>query len=205
MTAAKVKSPIPTAIRNRKRIIWTLRALFAALIASSLIDIANSPGDDWSTYDHHQFTCIAALDAQTITVQQNPSTPPTPVHLLGIAGCTPHWDAQAQHQLARYINQKLTLKLDPTQTRDAAGRLLAYAFPDDQTTINAELVRQGLALAYRPQPSLLLSTIEQAEREARTKRRGLWSFVDPWEMPAWRRDWTQQERARREKLQSAMD
>jgi endonuclease YncB( thermonuclease family) len=51
---------------------------------------------------------------------------------------------------------------------------LAYVFLDDRRTMNAELVRQGLALADRQTPGALLGSIQEAQTEARKKHRGCW-------------------------------
>jgi endonuclease YncB( thermonuclease family) len=206
MTARSEKDAnVTAAIRRHRTIYRSVRVFAACLIVSSIVDQALTRGDDWSNFDHRQFTLAAAIDGQTIGVNETASSRVTPIHLLGIASCTPHWDDRARAQLNAWVGRTICLKLEPTQTRDAQGRLLAYAFLDDATTLNADLVRQGLELAYRPQPTLLLTTVEQAEREARSKRRGLWNFVDNWEMPPWRRDWTIQERTRREKLLRAVE
>jgi endonuclease YncB( thermonuclease family) len=189
---------IAEALKRRRRYVWCRRFFAVALVASAFVDNALSHGDDWSNFDHRQFTCTGAVDVQTITINTGQR-----VRLLGVAGCTPRFDTLATANLAKYIGRSVTLKLEPTQTRDDQGRLLAWVFLQNQTTLNAALVSQGLALADRPNPSTLLTSIEQAEREARSKNRGLWAEVDNWEMPAWRRQWTAQQRDLRQKLQSS--
>ena len=67
------------------------------------------------------------------------------------------------------------------EKRDRYGRLIAVCFagPFD---INAKMVRQGWALAYRKYSNAYVAE----EAEAKSKRRGLWRgrFVSPWD---WRR------------------
>jgi endonuclease YncB( thermonuclease family) len=199
-SAKKIPPPVVGAIRKRRRNIWLIRLLIVSLVLWSIADHALSHGDDWSDFDHHQFTVAAATDVQTITVAF-PGGRPVPIHLLGVAGCTPRWDDLATAHLQYYVGQTVVLQLEPTQTHDPQGRLLAWAFLENNETLNARLVRFGFALADRPHPSSMLTSVEAAEREARSKHRGLWSEVDWSQMPAWRQSWTIQQHQAREKLQ----
>ena len=63
---------------------------------------------------------------------------------------------------------------------DQYDRLLAFVFVDDRM-LNEELVRAGLASAkvYAGEQSPLTRRIEQAEEEARTAKRGIWSLDTP--------------------------
>jgi hypothetical protein len=204
MVSSRIEVAVPSdghikilgALRKRARIILGLRVLVAALVVSAIADNALSHGDDWAKFDHRQFTCTAAGDSDVIGIGGGEW-----VHLLGVAGCTAHWDGMAKSRLSGYVGDPLVLKLEPTQTRDARGRLLAWVFLSSQQTLNAEMVRGGFLLADRPDPSTLLTSVESAEREARQKNRGLWGEVDNWEMPEWRREWSSRQRELRDKLQ----
>ncbi len=58
--------------------------------------------------------------------------------------------------------------------RDKYGRLLRYVYVGD-VFVNAEMVRQGLARAFRVPPNEVHAALfERLEREARRRRRGMW-------------------------------
>ena len=66
--------------------------------------------------------------------------------------------------------------------RDRYNRALSTCYTADGTDLNAWLVRQGYALAYRRYSTKYVSE----EDQARATRAGIWAdeFVPPW---AWRR------------------
>jgi endonuclease YncB( thermonuclease family) len=51
---------------------------------------------------------------------------------------------------ARARGRAVTLRLEPTNTRDKYRRLLAYAYLDDAANLKLHLVRQGPAYGDRP-------------------------------------------------------
>ena len=118
-----------------------------ALLIASVIS-AHSP-DDWATFDHHSFPLTGQIK------------------LLGITAVDQDW---LRDQTA---GQDVTLLLQSPQTRDASGRLLAFAFLGDQN-LSVEAVRQGMARADRREKSLFDGVIRPAEAEARKKMRGMW-------------------------------
>ena len=68
---------------------------------------------------------------------------------------------------------KVRLEYDQT-TRDKYGRLLAYVFLEDNTFLNAEIIKQGYGHAYTTYPFKLMDEFRQYEREARENQQGLW-------------------------------
>ena len=87
-------------------------------------------------------------------------------------------------QLAKQALERLVKGQDVTckgDTRDRYKRLIAVCYVGNQD-INAEMVRQGWALAY----SRYSKDYVDDENAARIARKGLWQgeFVPPWE---WRR------------------
>ncbi len=64
------------------------------------------------------------------------------------------------------------------ERRDAYGRTLAYVAVGD-LDLNAELIRQGYARAYRRFPHRRLDEFVRLEGEARAARRGLWGAAAP--------------------------
>lgn len=62
-----------------------------------------------------------------------------------------------------------------TQYKDKYRRTLAYAYLDDGTMLNRELIRRGYAHAYTRFPFRYLVEFRELERAARADALGLWS------------------------------
>ena len=60
------------------------------------------------------------------------------------------------------------------QERDKYGRLLAYVYLEDETFLNAEIIKRGYGFAYTRFPFKYLDKFRKYEREARENIRGLW-------------------------------
>jgi endonuclease YncB( thermonuclease family) len=87
--------------------------------------------------------------------------------------------AQEATRLNRQLVEGETVRLerDISET-DKYGRLLRYVYVDD-TFVNAELVRQGLAWAEAYEPDTKYQDIlEEAEAEARQDKIGLWQETE---------------------------
>ena len=69
--------------------------------------------------------------------------------------------------------KKVRLEYD-RQKRDKYGRLLAYVYLEDGTFLNAELIKQGYATAFRKFRFKYRDNFKRYEREARENKRGLW-------------------------------
>jgi len=187
-----------SALRLRKRRRWRiLTEVFRCLILlSSLLDhlrAQNRRGDDWLRFDGHQFVFAGAIDGESITVRQEDGEGVTPVRLLGVASFTAEWDRQSVRRLnSLLVGRKLTLLLEPTQTRDGQDRLLAYVFTDESQPLSPQLVGEGLALDDRRMPFAFHGAVDQAESLARKKHLGLWATATWRNMPAWREAWFEQ-------------
>lgn len=146
--------------------------------------------DDYTRFDRKSFTVESAVDGDTLILADGRATR---VALLGVDA--PDFpDAHFSEQAMRYLDDRLRgrrilLRLDGTQTRDDAGRLLAYVYLGDTDLVNADIVRDGLAYADRRSRHTFAPQIEQLENEARTRKRGLWENVTDEQQPAWRREW----------------
>lgn len=70
--------------------------------------------------------------------------------------------------------KKVRLEYD-WQKRDKYGRLLSYIYLEDETFLNAEIIKQGYGFAYTKYPFKYLEDFRQYEKEARENLRGLWS------------------------------
>ena len=79
---------------------------------------------------------------------------------------------QANRRLVE--GKEVRLEKDVSET-DKYGRLLRYVFVEE-TFVNAELVRQGLAEAKAYPPDIKYQDLlDKLEREAREARRGMWA------------------------------
>lgn len=105
------------------------------------------------------------------------------VRLLGLDAPEMERDGRPAEFLAHKAKAFLTdltrgkrLRLEYDHLRyDHYGRLLAYLYLPDQTMVNAELLRQGLAHVYFHSPNLRYrDTLLAAQREAMSAQRGLW-------------------------------
>ncbi|ARV60504.1 nuclease [Nostocales cyanobacterium HT-58-2] len=96
------------------------------------------------------------------------------------------WGVKAQERVQQLVQQGGDrVKLNITDS-DRYGRKVAEVRLRNGTFIQEVLVREGLALVYRPYLSKCPSKdiIQQAETQARDSRQGVWSdskFVKPWE------------------------
>lgn len=74
----------------------------------------------------------------------------------------------------RVLGKKVALRY-AGETHDQYGRLLAYVHGPDGACVNVELVRAGYAWIYRtPGAEDMFAELLGAQREAITKREGLW-------------------------------
>ena len=83
----------------------------------------------------------------------------------------------------------MTLVLEPLDTRDESGHLLAYVYLSESDDLNLDLIHDGQAYADRRRGHSRHAAFEQAESEARKKSRGLWSEVTIEQQPRWRQEW----------------
>jgi endonuclease YncB( thermonuclease family) len=180
-------------LRNRRRLRALSCAAVGLILLSSLLDhlrAQNRLGDDWFRFDGRRVAFAGAIDGESITVRDETGGDVTPVKLLGVASFDEQWDRASARRLNSLLaGQKLILLLEPTQTRDGGGRLLAYVFADDSSPVSPQLVGEGLALDDRRMPFAFHGAVDQAESQARRKRLGLWATANWRMMPAWREAW----------------
>lgn len=79
----------------------------------------------------------------------------------------------------RVEGKVVTIRLDPAETRDRFGRLLAY-LEIEGSLVNVDLVRGGFACAFPfGQTRRFRDEIAAAESEARQADRGVWGSCPP--------------------------
>jgi micrococcal nuclease len=194
-------------LRRRRRIRWASFVLLLILAATALLDRSGTfgrRGDDWITFDQKTFTVTHVVDGDTIEIA-TPHGQPERVRLIGVDapetngrenGEPDHWASEATgYAEARAEGKNVTLRLDGTQTRDRYGRLLAYVYLGDAESLNLALVRDGYAYSDRRFGHTHRSEFEQAEAAARKKASGLWKTLRDEQMPRWRQDWLDRQRA----------
>jgi micrococcal nuclease len=161
-----------------------------------------SARDDWTSFDHRSFLVSRVVDGDTIHVRSHAADAgkgETIVRLVGIdapemidpaTGRPAHWAERATRYVqGRAAGKVVSLRLEPVETRDRYDRLLAYVYLSDGDCLNLDLVRDGQAYAERRHRHSYRPQYEQAESEARRKKRGLWKDVTEQQMPPWRRVW----------------
>lgn len=201
---------IPSQLRRRRRLRGTAFVGLIVLALSAVLDRAGAfryDGDDWRTFDRKSFVVTHVSDGDTLTVRPPAGGAETKVRLLGVdtpelrsqsrAG-SDYWARRAMRYTESRVERKtVTLRLEPTRTRDKYRRVLAYVYLGDDVNFNLDLVRDGAGYADRRFPHSLRRQFEQAENDARRKGRGLWKGVTESQMPPWRQQWLKQRRVRR--------
>jgi endonuclease YncB( thermonuclease family) len=189
---------IPQWLRWRRILRWSALGLLAAVLLSVVLDHAGAfgySGSDQQRFDHKPVTVTRAIDGDTICVRTENGTVTT-VHLLGIdAPDLPasHWSERAaRYTAARTAGRTVTLRLDPIGWRNDRDELLAYVYITEADNLNLDLIRDGQAYADRRVAHSLKAPFEAAEKEARSKQRGLWKDLRDDDMPLWRREWLKQ-------------
>jgi endonuclease YncB( thermonuclease family) len=188
---------------------WARRAVIAGVLLLGLTVVLSHAGqlgrgeDDWSRLDRRPVHVIRAVDGNTLLVQAQ-TVGEVRVRLVGVAAPEAglYWSAEARQALAsRAEGKDVLLRLEPTQTRDADGAVLALVYPADADDLNIDLIREGHAYADRRGAYSMQPQFEQAESEARQRKRGLWRGITDERMPPWRREWLEAQREKkRERL-----
>ncbi len=101
------------------------------------------------------------------------------------------WGRKAHRHLKKLISQSdwvTTVEFDVEQ-RDKHGRLLVYLRGRDGNLINERMVAEGYAVLFTVPPNVKHADLFlEAERKARSQKRGIWGEKGLQEMPSeWRR------------------
>lgn len=86
-----------------------------------------------------------------------------------------YYGEEAKHFLLEMLSgESVRLEYDADRT-DRYGRVLAYAYLQDGTFINAELLRNGFAMVLTVPPNIRYAEkFVDLQRQARAKRKGMW-------------------------------
>ena len=188
-------SSIPALLRRRRRVrgfVFSLIALLAVSVVSCRFTESSKAAGDWAVYDQKPFIVRHVFDGDTIDIEPTNGGARTKVRLIGIDApeVNDYWnEASTRYATARADDKPVTIRLEPTRSRDKYGRLLAYVYLSDRESLNLALVRDGQAYADRRFRHTLAAQFEQAENAARKKGTGLWKDVHQQQMPQWRQRW----------------
>jgi micrococcal nuclease len=130
------------------------------------------------------FRLIRIIDGDTIVVADMKGE--IHVRLIGI-------DAPEKNQsygsksttLVRSLIGQKSIRLSGTG-KDRYGRILSHVYAGD-TWVNMEMVKLGAAWVYRAKPDTFWADLNDAERDARNNRRGLWADPSPIYPGDWRK------------------
>jgi micrococcal nuclease len=167
--------------KKYKILFWAIISLFVFIFNEELIP-KNSDSNFFSS-ERIRAQVAKVVDGDTIDVLINAET--KRVRLIGIN--TPEtvdprkevecFGLEASRKAKEVLNgKKVFLENDPTQgDADKYGRLLRYVFLEDETNFNLLMIREGYAYEYTYDiPYRYQNEFDAAEREAASKKSGLW-------------------------------
>ena len=106
--------------------------------------------------------------------RSGPETPPPPL-ITGSVGIKP--DSRSRDELSRLVlGRRVRLEYDEAANK-GRGAPRAYVFLHDDTLVNAEMLRAGLARVDTSRPFASLQLFKELEQQARAEYRGLWADV----------------------------
>lgn len=176
--------------RTPRRIAFLLLAILVlTIVLDRLRPSAGRAGGDWDAWDQQPVRVVKVVDGDTVHVKPPSSEDVQTVRLIGVDApeTDAYWGERATAYLAaRAAGKEVVLRLEPLETRDRYGRLLAYLYASESENLNQSLVRDGQAYADRRFDHTYRAQFEQTEAEARKRRRGLWKDVRDEQQPPWR-------------------
>lgn len=167
-----------------------LAALAVALWGNQPLGAAQQQAREPSTptqrsQQSQQATVLGVYDADSVLVLARgngplPTDAPVRVWLLGVSapdpnGCADRMVASSRAQLAELVgvHHRVMLEFDHYHL-DTYRRWQAWIFDRDDSLVNADLVRAGLARAYPMPDQRYNADVLAAEASAQGARRGLW-------------------------------
>jgi hypothetical protein len=172
-----LKPEYSAALRQRKLLRLAVLLIPSILGLAILLDHLGAfgyRGDDWASFDGRRFEAQRIAPNGFVVISNHHETE---VRFLGV-GFPERYAADSHGYLVSSLAGKtVILKLDPLQTRDAAGHLLAYVYLSEGDCLNADIVRAGHARADRRQKHSMQAVFDGAETDARKHGRGMWKDV----------------------------
>lgn len=182
------------AAQRRRRRIIAIAAVFALTVVV-LIDRAGLlmyAGDERSQYDGRTFDVVQIVAGDTLELSDpDRNRPTTRVRLWGVttpAPASPAYGRPTPEPFAdeaiafvgdQLVGRSVRLQIEPHRLRDEAGQLLAHVYPDRGLSLNAQLLRVGLASIDHRWSHEHLADYAAHEAEARAAGRGMWADASP--------------------------
>jgi len=168
-----------------------------AIAAIVAVRSRTPPGSDYERCQNRTARCVYVVDGDTIDVAMpDGKKPNTRIRLWGVdtpesaksAGGPMYFGPEASAFTRSCVeNVDVTIVLDPRQSRDKYGRLLAYVyFGEPPLMLNEELIARGYGYADTRFDHSWKQRFTDLESRARKARLGLWANVQPEQMPPWR-------------------
>ena len=182
-----VQPPLPFCPMPKK---WKLPVIFGvmAFLALGWKAFRDHENRSASAVEPHtksgDFTLVRIIDGDSIVVDNGNG--PIKVRLIGI-DCPERnqpYGTDATRALKNFLGDS-PLRVQG-QKKDRWGRLLAHVYVESQL-INLQLVKEGAAWVYRAEQDTFWADLNEAEREARQEKRGLWALPDPIYPGDWRK------------------
>lgn len=210
---APAPSPVERLLARRARRRRVLIVVGTFLLASILLgNLYNQTrgGDDWSRFDRQTFVVQAVMAGDQLAIEPVGGGAVEQVKLLGIDAHPvaadgqpqPHWAMESYRALRDLAQgQRVMVTLPGLSPRTPDGRLHAYVFLDGDPpalSLNERLISDGHVYADRRREHAFHKQFDQAEQEARRRKRGLWADVRDDQQPAWRQRWLEELRGKAE-------
>lgn len=189
---------LPPRLRRHRPAIFLVLAILAALFGERTLRKSTSAGGtDLTRYHNQSFRVIKVVDGDTMDLDvADTDDAKTRVRLWGVDtpevahGGEPemHFGPEARDFARQLLDgRSVHVVLNPDDTRDKYGRLLAYLFLEKGGEMfNEKLLEEGFAYADWRFPHPYKDEFEAAERRAERGRVGLWKEIRPDQKPAWR-------------------
>src|SRR5688572_9607757 len=135
-------SSIPALLRRRRRVravVFSLVGVLVATVVSCRFTNSSKQTGDWATFDQKSFIVRDVVDGDTLYIEPAGGGQRTKVRLIGVdaAEANAYWfDPAKRYATSRADEKPVTIRLEPTRTRDKYGRLLTYVYLSDKETLN---------------------------------------------------------------------
>lgn len=184
-----------------RRALFSIGGLLLATIAIGNVMQRRVGGDDWTRFDRKNFPASEILSGDRLCIRET-SGLQVNVQLIGVVALESNqpWAEEAKQALFdRVSGRTVLLRLPSLQPRTPDGVLRAYLYlPDSAVSVNDLLVADGHVYADRRITHAMHKQFEQAEAEARRKKRGFWKEMRDDQQPDWRKAWLKSLREREE-------
>ena len=152
----------------RRWLVITLSFVACLLIFLDHLGLFGYRGNDWANFDSQRFHVDRVTENGNLVISSSDRT--SELQLMGVCG-----NEGLQSFLTEMaVGKTVILMLDPLQTRDASGHLLAIVYLSNGDCLNVSVIRAGGARVDPKKKQSMLSVMRAAEADARKHFRGVW-------------------------------